>query len=686
MKSNLLENLNSVQKEAVEIIDSPLLIVAGAGSGKTNVITHKIAFLVLEKKLMPRNILGVTFTNRAADEMKARIQKITKIAGNLFSISTFHSLGLRILRESGESLGFAREWQIVDDRDQKRILEQIVKENIRNFSNDFLERCRRKINLAKMDLLYPNDEESLFRSGFKPEEIRVFSLYFEFQQNHKIWDYEDLVSFSVKLLQNHENHRKKYCDFFQYVVVDEFQDTNPNQYELIKLLAQENKKITVVGDDDQAIYSWRGASIRFLFDFEKDFPGLRIIKLEQNYRSTQPILDFANNIIESNLLRRKKSMWTEKKEGNNVFLIHSSSKDDEAEKISNLILRLKKTNPDLFPLAVLYRINSQSLALETAFLKHNIHFKIIKGLRFFDRKEIKDCLALLKLTIDPHDNLAFARVIDFLPLGIGPKTVEQLLKKSKETEKSLFLTLKENFQEKFQSRQLFKKIEELNKNQNNMRFFEILNLLLDFSKYLNSLDEKQEHSRILNVKELLVFMEKWETNNPDAEFIDLLDRMSLESLERKDEKKKPVYLLTMHNAKGTEFQTVIIAGVNAAYMPFFLRKGYDELEEEKRLFYVGATRAIQNLIVSTGSQKPSYFLQQIQPNLYRPVYESEELFHFLNSKGETEYIDSQAGYIEHPVFGKGKIIKEISKGTYLIDFNEKGEKLIDTSVVNVQFC
>lgn len=686
MNRNWLDNLNSIQREAVQIIDSPLLIVAGAGSGKTNVITHKIAFLVLEQKLMPRNILGVTFTNRAADEMKARIQNITGIAGNLFSISTFHSLGLRILRESGEILGFNRKWQIVDDRDQKRIIDQIVNENFRNFSNDFIERCRRKINLAKMDLLYPNDEESLFRLNFKPEEIRIFSLYFTFQQNYKIWDYEDLVSFSVKLLQNHEDLRRTYCRFFHYVVVDEFQDTNPNQYELIKLLSQEHKKITVVGDDDQAIYSWRGASIRFLFDFEKDFPGLRIIKLEQNYRSTQPILDFANSIIESNILRRKKSMWTEKKTGNSVFLIHSSSKDDEAEKIARLILRLKHSNPEFFPLAVLYRINSQSLALETEFLKHNIHFKIIKGMRFFDRKEIKDCLALLKLTIDPHDDLAFTRVIDFLPLGIGPKTYEQLQRKAKETETSLFLTLKEHFQEKFKSKPLFNKIEELNKNRDSFRFFEILNLLLDFTKYFNSLDEKQEHSRILNVKELLAFMEKWEMENPHAGFIDLLDRMSLESLEQKDEKKMPVYLLTMHNAKGTEFQTVIIAGINAAYMPFFLRKGYDELEEEKRLFYVGATRAIQNLIVSTGSQKPSYFLQQIQPNLYKPVYESDELMQFLNSTGETERSDNQAGYIEHPVFGKGKIIKELNEGTYLIDFYKKGEKLIDTSVVKVQFC
>ena len=685
MKSNWLDELNSVQKQAVQIIDSPLLIVAGAGSGKTKVITHKIAYLVLEKNIFPKNILGVTFTNRAAEEMKDRIQNISGISANMLSISTFHSLGLRILRESGQIMGFNHDWQIIDERDQKKIIEQIIKENLKHFSIDLIEECRRKINMAKMSVIYPNDEESLFKMGFNQDDIRIFSLYFNLQQNYKIWDYEDLISFSVKLLQNHENYRKNYCNHFQYVVVDEFQDTNPNQYELIKLLAQEHQKITVVGDDDQAIYSWRGASIRFLFDFERDFPGLRIIKLEQNYRSTQPILDFANSIIESNSLRRKKSMWTEKKKGKEVFLIHTSSKEQEAEKIAGLISRLKKSNSEMFPLAVLYRINSQSLALETEFLKQNIHFKIIKGLRFFDRKEIKDCLALLKLTIDSQDNLSFLRVVDFLPLGIGPKTLNLLIKKSKETQKSLFFTLKDNFQDKFKSHKLFDKMEELNKNKNNFRFSEILNLLLDFSNYVKSLDEKQEHSRLLNVKELITFMEKWEKNNPNAEFIDLLDRMSLESPKRKNEKKMPVYLLTMHNAKGTEFQTVIIAGINAAYMPFFLRKGYDELEEERRLFYVGATRAIQNLIVSTGSQKTSYFLRQIHTAFYTTVFESEELYHRLISGGEAENSDSLSRYIQHPVFGKGKIIKELSSSTFLIEFVEKGEILIDTSVAKVQF-
>ena len=685
MKNNFLDRLNPDQREAVLTIDSPLLIVAGAGSGKTSVITHKIAYLIQKKNLLPSQVLGVTFTNRAADEMKQRIHSLTGIPAHLFPVSTFHSLGLRILRESGHILGFNNQWHVIDEMDQKKIIERIAKENIDSYSNDFIDGCRKRINLAKMNLYYPNNRDPLDKMDFTEEEIHIFSLYYDFQQQNTVWDYEDLISFSVKLLQNHSGYRDKYREQFKYVVVDEFQDTNPNQYELIKLLAQEHKKITVVGDDDQAIYSWRGASIRFLFDFERDFPGNRIIKLEQNYRSTQPILDFANCIIESNSLRRRKSMWTEKKEGSLVFLLNSDSKEEEAEKVADLIYRIQSKHPEMSPVAVLYRINSQSLAFETEFLKRNIPFKILKGLRFFDRKEIKDCIALLKLTMNLYDDTAFFRVIDFLPLGIGQKTLGLLSRKSKETKKPLFFSLKCYFKEKFDARTIFQKIDQLSKNKTDIPISEILNQLLQESHFLDILDQKKEHGRILNIKELISFIEKWDRRNPKADFVDLLDRISLDSQETKPVKKVPVYLLTMHNAKGTEFPTVIVSGINATYMPFFLRNGYAELEEERRLFYVSTTRAIKHLIISTGSSKPSHFLWEIDSRLYKSVYASDELFEYLMpSKGETEAQESDQ-FLEHPVFGKGKIIKELKNQTYLIHFKEKGEMLIDTSVVKVNF-
>lgn len=687
MGNKLFENLNPDQKEAILLFDSPLLIIAGAGSGKTKVITHKIAYLVQKEVYSPFNLLGVTFTNRAANEMKNRIKSLTGIDSNLFNISTFHSLGLRILRESGDALGFDGEWQIIDDRDQKKIIENIIKENFNYFTNDMRESIRLKINSSKMNLGYPNNTDSLYDKGFDDDEIKIFSLYYKFQKENKVWDYEDLISFAVKLLQSHENIKLKYNMKFKYVVVDEFQDTNPNQYELIKLIAQKNNKITVVGDEDQAIYSWRGASIRFLLDFENDFPGTKIVKLEQNYRSTQQILDFANNLINKNLYRRKKSMWTKKKNGNIVYVLNSTSKEDEAEKVADLIIKLNQIKPEILPVAILYRINSQSLAFESEFLKRNIKFKIIKGIKFFDRKEVKDSIALLKLSININDNISFIRIMDFLPLGIGSKSLDLLSKKSREQNLSLFATLKRYYPDKFNAKTLFKKVFDINKNKKKFSFSEILQLVLDHANYIDFLKSKGEESKVLNIKELIAFIKKWELMNKKGEFSDLLDTISLNSNEKKEKIKEKAYLLTMHNAKGMEFKTVIVAGVNSSYMPFFLRKGRSEIEEERRLFYVASTRAVNQLIISLGSERPSRFLFDTNYRLYKSVYSTDEFIHYISHKeiAVTEVPKQEEKYIEHPIFGKGKIINKINSEKYLIDFANKGEEIIDTSIVKINF-
>lgn len=687
MKDKLFEDLNPDQKEAVLLFDSPLLIIAGAGSGKTKVITHKIAFLVQKEIYSPFNLLGVTFTNRAANEMKDRIKSLTGIESNLFNISTFHSLGLRILRESGAALGFDSEWQIIDDRDQKKIIENIIKESFNYFTNDMRESIRLKINSSKMNLVYPNNTDILYDKGFDEDEIKIFSLYYKLQKENKIWDYEDLISFAVKLLQNHENIKLKYNMKFKYVVVDEFQDTNPNQYELIKLIAQKNNRITVVGDEDQAIYSWRGASIRFLLDFENDFSGTKIVKLEQNYRSTPQILNFANNLINKNLYRRKKLMWSERKNGNIVYLLNSTSKEDEAEKVADLIIKLNQIKPEILPVAILYRINSQSLAFESEFLKRNVKFKIIKGIRFFDRKEVKDSIALLKWSININDNISFIRIMDFLPLGIGSKSLDLLIKKSREQNLSLFVTLKRHYPDKFNAKTLFKKVFDINKNKKKFSFSEILQLVLDHSNYIDFLKDKGEESKVLNIKELIAFIKKWELMNKKGEFTDLLDTISLNSNGKKEKIKEKAYLLTMHNAKGMEFKTVIVAGVNSSYMPFFLRKGRAEIEEERRLLYVASTRAINQLIISLGSERPSRFLFDTNYKLYKSVYSTDELIHYISDKEipVTEVLKQEEKYIEHPIFGKGKIINKINKEKYLIDFDSKGEKIIDTSIVKINF-
>ena len=473
---------------------------------------------------------------------------------------------------------------------------------------------------------------------------------------------------------------------FRYVLVDEFQDTNPNQYELIKLLCGDRRSITVVGDDDQAIYSWRGASVRFLFDYEQDFPGTRIIKLEQNYRSTPQILSFANRLISQNALRKAKQMWSDSDSGHPVFVLRSRSKEEEAEEIARLIIRLKASNPELFPLAILYRINSQSLALETEFLKQDISFRILKGLRFFERKEIRDSLALLRLALNPADDFAFLRLIDFLPLGIGSKTLENLKVLAKAKSLPLFAALEQCLPEKFNSRPLFSRLRAAAAEKTGRPVSELYASLLEQSGYMDMLREKAEEERLLNIRELGEFIGKWEAENPDAPFSDLLDRMSLETRETRRQEKTPVFLLTMHNAKGLEFPTVIVSGINSAYMPFFLRKGREEIEEERRLFYVASTRASQLLVISTASDRPSFFLQQIAASSYLPVYSFREIIDAIfpaaagGAPGQGE-----GKFIVHPVFGRGRIVDKISESKYLIHFSDKGNKLIDTSVVKVEF-
>ena len=694
--SGMLESLNPDQEKAVLYLDSPLLVIAGAGSGKTKVITHKIAYLVREKGYTPDNILGVTFTNKAANEMKNRIQTITGIDAGKFNISTFHSLGLRILRQAGTAAGFDAQWQVIDDQDQKKIIDRIIKENFSYYTNDMRDEVKRKIGFAKMNLHYPNDSELLFEEGFSQDQVDVFSLYYNFQKKNKLWDYEDLVSLPVLLLQTNEPLRQKYVQRFRYVLVDEFQDTNPNQYEMVRLIAGDHQNITIVGDDDQAIYSWRGASIRYLLNFQEDFPNAHIVKLQQNYRSTPQVLNFANSLIKKNTYRREKAMWTEKKKGNPVYVLNSKSKEDEAAMAAAYIIRLRQENPELFPVAVLYRINSQSLSFETAFAKRGINFKILKGIRFFDRKEVKDSLALLKLALNPHDDISFLRLIDFLPVGIGPKTLRELSSTAKKENLSLFETLRTVMPDKFNAREIFTLLDSMNREKDNLKLSDMLETLLNRAAYREFLKSRGEQHRLLNIDELQEYLKNWEAANPGESFGLLMDRISLDSGDIQNngngENEIDVFMLTMHNAKGLEFPTIFASGINSSYMPFFLRKERVEIEEERRLLYVTATRAVKQLIISVGAQKPSRFLSEVSRSLYSDVFSVDDLFDYLPTvthrtlpESGIEQEHREEKYLEHPIFGRGRIVNVIDKEKYVVDFAEKGEKTIDTSIVSVTF-
>ncbi len=685
MPTDFLDKLNDAQREAVLHVDSPLLVVAGAGSGKTRVITHKIAHLVLNGGLAPHHLLGVTFTNKAANEMKMRIEALTGIEARLFPLSTFHSLGLRLLRENGAALGFDGRWQVMDDDVQRRTIERLGKGALAHFTSEDRDTLVRRINGAKMRLLYPNNPEPL-REEFDAHELRIYTQYFEFQHQNRLWDYEDLISLPVKMLLGDDEIRRRTERRFAYVLVDEFQDTNPNQYELVRLIAAGHRRITAVGDDDQAIYSWRGADVRFLADFENDFPGARIIQLEQNYRSTPQILSLANALIANNRQRRPKQMRTDSPAGAPVYLLRTRSKESEAEAVARLAQHLEKRHPELLPLAVLYRINAQSLPLETELARRGVPFRIIKGLRFFDRKEVKDALALLRLALDPEDDLSFLRLTDFLPLGIGARTVEALQALAGQHHLRLFAALRLHMPEKFASRPLFARLHDAHRAAP-PPLDQLLAALLGDSGYRRQLEERGEAERALNLDELVSFIASWQAENPGAPWSDLFDRMSVDAArDEGGEKRARVLLLTMHNAKGLEFPAVVAAGVNGSYLPFFLRRGRAEVEEERRLFYVACTRAVKLLAISPGAERGSPFLGEIPWNLYESAFSPEDILGGAGPDASPPPAAEEEGrFVEHPVFGRGRILEELPRGKLLVDFTGRGHKVIDTTLVAVKY-
>lgn len=692
MNFESINELNPIQREAVLYFDGPLMIIAGAGSGKTRVITHKIAYLILEKGLAPSQILGVTFTNKAANEMKERIEALTQKDLRLFNLSTFHSLGLRLLRTAGRHMGYEGDWQVLDEQDQKRIFTALIKESGASYTNDMRDSLRKKIGLAKMNLLYPNNRDYLLQKGFTQDEYNYFSAYFNWQRSQKRWDYEDLVSLPVKMLQSDASLCREYSERFRYVVVDEFQDTNPNQYELIRLIAQPHGNITIVGDDDQAIYGWRGADIRFLLNFERDFSGTKVIKLEQNYRSSPAVLAFANQVISRNRMRKDKAMWTERRQGDPVFLLQSGSKEEEAAWVCDIIDTLIREDGNRLPVAVLYRINSQSLAFENELNRRSIPYKVLKGLRFFDRKEVKDSIALLRLANQTDDDASFLRIIDFLPLGIGEKTQQQIAALARDHQQSYYWVLKNHFPDRWTSRPLWRLLdrgEELFADDGQAGGLE---RLLNVSGYLELLKEKGEDGRLLNVQELLGFIRKWEEEKAEGVSIsDLFDQITLQDPGEKENRTVSVFLLTMHNAKGLEFPTTVVSGVNSTYLPFFLRKGQHEIEEERRLFYVSSTRAMSLLLLSVGGGKESPFLAQIDSSLYSRVFGPEDFREQLFGRKTSRLTRSaKAGvleerYLTHPIFGRGKILEDLGSSRMVVHFIERGEKVIDASIVPVQY-
>ena len=619
---SLLEDLNPVQQKAVLETEGPLLVFAGAGSGKTRVLTYRIAYLIQEKGIAPWNILAVTFTNKAADEMKERVERLLGKSAKGTWVSTFHSACARILRRHIEPLGFQRNFVIYDEQDQERHLKTVMKELDVDFRMFNPRAIQSSIDQLKNEGITPDQYHPSQFNIFQKRLAMVYERYQEDLRRNNALDFGDLLTFVVILFRRHPEILKSYQDLCRYVMVDEFQDTNLIQYHLIRQIVDAHRNICVVGDDDQSIYRWRGAQVGNILNFEKDFPETRIITLEQNYRSTQNILQAANLMVGNNRSRKKKALWTENPEGEVLTCYVGEDETDEARFVIQKIRELTHPSSESIrpyrEIAVFYRVNAQSRAIEDELVKQQIPYTIVGGLKFYERKEIKDILAYLKLIANPPDGLSLKRIINVPPRGIGEKTIEKIETFSRERGLPLYEGMKQSVKEdwltvaaKGKVEEFIRLIEEFREEAKRLSLSQLTMALLRESGYLQKLKEEgtdEAISRMENIDELVNVMMELEREGEAASLEAFLDKVSLVSdVDLYEDKGNRVSLMTLHCAKGLEYPLVFIVGMEEGILPHH-RRGEEiaDLEEERRLFYVGMTRAKERLFLSRAEKRYTF--------------------------------------------------------------------------------
>lgn len=635
-----LSRLNKEQQEAVKHMEGPLLILAGAGSGKTTMMTHRIAYM-LEKGVSPYNILAVTFTNKAAGEMKDRIESLTGGTRGMW-VMTFHAMCVRILRNHGEVLGFKNGFSIYDESDKKALLKRIVKDlkiDEKIYPISYLGSVISSCKEAEED---PDDYIENNSMNFKAETVaKVYARYMEDLQQNNAMDFDDLLWNVVKLFEASSEVLSYYQERFKYIMVDEYQDTNYLQYKLIHALAEKSHNLCVVGDDDQCIYQWRGADIRNILDFEKDFPETKVIKLEQNYRSDANILDLANSVIANNRNRKAKELWTDRNEGNKITYRRLEDEQREAWYVGGEIQRLHDEEGIPFnDMAILYRKNAQSRPFEEKFSFRGIPYRVLGGTRFYDRKEIKDVMSYMHLVENPSDDVAMARIINEPKRGLGPKSLGGIVSYAKAYKLSIFEALKEQEVLGSLSRKsraavedLVTMLDELGTEQDNMELSDIYDNLIRRSGYLTALEAEntvEADARIENILELRSVIVEFEEKAADSVLTDeedefreerdrlredgfdvkeptllqsFLERIALLSdIDNRDESEDAVVMMTLHSSKGLEFPVVFMPGMENGLFPGSASMDDpSKMEEERRLCYVGITRAMRKLYL-TGAQ------------------------------------------------------------------------------------
>ncbi|MGY5930564.1 DNA helicase PcrA [Enterococcus faecium] len=646
-KAELLNGMNPRQKEAVLHTDGPLLLMAGAGSGKTRVLTHRIAYLIEEKEVNPWNILAITFTNKAAKEMKERVNAILASGGEDVWVSTFHSMCVRILRRDVDFIGYNRNFTIIDSSEQLTLMKRILKElNIDPKKYD-PRSILGTISQAKNSLQTPQDFAKMQGSYYEEIAAKCYAAYQKELQYNQCMDFDDLIMNTIRLFEEHPDSLTYYQNKFHYIHVDEYQDINHAQYTLVNLLAGRFRNLCVVGDADQSIYGWRGADMQNILDFEKDYPDAAVILLEQNYRSTKNILSAANQVIENNSNRKPKNLWTENKEGNKITYYRADNERDETRFIVDRMQEeIRSNHRNYGDFAILYRTNAQSRVMEETLLKANIPYKMVGGHKFYDRKEIKDILAYLNVLANPQDSISFERIVNSPKRGIGPGSIEKLRSFASLHEWPLLEAAQNvdlaNIGGKAgqQLGAFGEMIQEVTQMIPYLTVTELTKEVLDRSGYLEDLkiqNTLEAQARIENLEEFLTvtqeFDKQFEQQNeedadaPEEKLTVFLNDLALVSdIDNLEEDASQVTLMTLHAAKGLEFPVVFLIGLEEGVFPLSRALMEEsELEEERRLAYVGITRAEEALYLTnafsrtlygrTQYNRPSRFVEEIDQEL-----------------------------------------------------------------------
>ena len=666
-----------------------MLILAGAGSGKTKVLTTKVAYLIEEKNIDPNNILAITFTNKAAKEMKERIFKLEGNSAFYIQISTFHSFGLKILKENCELLGYEKNFTILDSDDSLSIIKKIMKELNIDANKYNPKAIKNVISNNKNEIIDPEKYSLYVNTDFDEIALEVYRKYEKSLKINNAVDFDDLLILPLKLFNNNPGVLQKYQEKYKYVFIDEYQDTNEPQYILSKMISAKYKNITVVGDADQAIFTWRGANYKNILNFEKDYKDAKVVLLEENYRSTKTILNAANNVIKNNKVRKEKNLWTQNEEGSKITYYKAFDEKDESNYVVNEIKKLIEKGVNPKDICVLYRANAQSRTVEEAFLTSNISYNIVGSYAFYNRKEIKDLIAYLKLIYNNKDDVSLLRIINYPKRGIGNKAIENLAIKSNVLDKSLYEVIDSGKELDFKNM-----IEEIKKEESHLTLTELIDMVLDKSGMKKSLeDEKSIEAdiRLENLEEFKSIAKAMEINEGIVSLEELLDKLALVSdvSEQKNDNEDKVTLMTMHAVKGLEYDYVFIVGVEEGLFPHNNSlESNDELEEERRLCYVAITRAKKKLYLinarsrilygKVSSNVPSRFINEISDEYIETIGKKEDSNVFKpkidKNKMMNEDNDLHPGdMVNHDKYGFGVVVT-IDGSIATISFKRDGLK------------